>query len=679
MPNMDPKKCPMPSQDPNVRNKNFKEVALGYTAEMAVNEAKRCLQCKKPACRTGCPVQIDIPAFIAEVAKGDFEAAYQVIAKSSALPAVCGRVCPQENQCEGKCVRGIKGEPVGIGRLERFVADWHRENVHTPAAKPEPNGHKVAVIGAGPSGLTVAGDLAKLGYKVTVYEALHVAGGVLMYGIPEFRLPKDIVQHEVEGLKELGVDAVYFGPVFESVEHGYDTTDYRVIDRRLGTNEMFAHICDELHKNGIRVILDGVFNHVGRNFWAFKDVQEKGQASEYCDWFAGLNFGGQSPCGDNFWYEGWNGYYNLVKLNLRNWHVCDYLIDAVGMWMDQFHIDGIRFDAADCVDFDFFRRIHNFCKERNPEFWLMGEIIHGDYKRWANPEMLDSVTNYECYKGIYSSHNDKNYFEINYSINRQFGNGGIYQGVALYNFVDNHDVNRLASTLCYTLMYCMPGIPSVYYGSEYGVMGRHENNSDDGLRPCLDLDDLNRSGNLDLYRHLVKLGRIYHAYPALRTGSYYTVEVRNRQLLFAKEQDGRTVYVALNLEDCPSEFRFGTHVPSLVDVISGQPVQVENGGAWIRMAPFSSMILVEDDIVNQTEPEAAAVAVPEPTVLEAGAKYRDVLDGSVCELLQTSVRHAETQEELVVYRKEQDGSVWAMPKSIFTGTAHDNQPRFEKL
>ena len=426
---------------------------------------------------------------------------------------------------------------------------------------------------------------------------------------------------------------------------------------------------------------------MGRNFWAFKDVQEKGQASEYCDWFAGLNFGGQSPCGDNFWYEGWNGYYNLVKLNLRNWHVCDYLIDAVKLWMDEFHIDGIRFDAADCVDFDFFRRIHNFCKERNPEFWLMGEIIHGDYKRWANPEMLDSVTNYECYKGIYSSHNDKNYFEINYSINRQFGNGGIYQGIALYNFVDNHDVNRLASTLsdqrylplCYTLMYCMPGIPSIYYGSEYGVMGRHENNSDDGLRPCLDLDNLNRSGNLDLYRHLVKLGRIYHAYPALRTGSYYTVEVRNRQLLFAKEQDGRTVYVALNLEDCPSEFRFGTHVPSLVDVVSGQPVQVENGGAWIRVAPFSAMILVEDDIVNNTEPETEAVAVPEPTVLEAGAKYRDVLDGTVCELLQPSARHAETQEELVVYRKEQDGSVWAMPKSIFTGTAHDNQPRFTKL
>ena len=206
MPNMDPKKCPMPSQEPDVRNKNFKEVALGYTAEMAVQEAQRCLQCKNHPCRSGCPVDIDIPGFIAQVAKGDFAEAYKVIARSSALPAVCGRVCPQENQCEGKCIRGIKGEPVGIGRLERFVADWYRENVHAKPEKPAPNGHKVAVIGAGPSGLTAAGDLAKLGYKVTVYEALHVAGGVLMYGIPEFRLPKDIVQHEVEGLKELGVD-----------------------------------------------------------------------------------------------------------------------------------------------------------------------------------------------------------------------------------------------------------------------------------------------------------------------------------------------------------------------------------------------------------------------------------------------------------------------------------------
>ena len=204
--NMDPKKCPMPSQDPNVRNKNFDEVALGYTYEMAVNEAKRCLNCPKKPCQSACPVQIDIPAFIACVANEDMEGAYKVLSASSALPAVCGRVCPQETQCEGKCVRGIKGEPVGIGRLERFVADWHREhNAETPAA-PAPNGHKVAIIGAGPSGLTAAGDLAKLGYKVTIFEALHLAGGVLVYGIPEFRLPKSIVQKEIDGLKAMGVD-----------------------------------------------------------------------------------------------------------------------------------------------------------------------------------------------------------------------------------------------------------------------------------------------------------------------------------------------------------------------------------------------------------------------------------------------------------------------------------------
>lgn len=205
MPNMSLKKHEMPSQEPQVRNKNFQEVALGYTAETAVEEAQRCLNCKHKPCIGGCPVKIHIPDFIAKVAAGEFEAAYQIIQQTSSLPAVCGRVCPQETQCEQKCVRGIKGEPVAIGRLERFVADWHNANSCDLPVKEEPNGHKVAVVGSGPAGLTCAGDLAKRGYDVTVFEALHLAGGVLVYGIPEFRLPKTIVQKEIDNLKALGV------------------------------------------------------------------------------------------------------------------------------------------------------------------------------------------------------------------------------------------------------------------------------------------------------------------------------------------------------------------------------------------------------------------------------------------------------------------------------------------
>ncbi len=205
MANMSLKKNEMPAQDPKVRSGNFKEVTLGYSKETAIDEANRCLHCKNKPCVSGCPVGINIPDFIAKVAEEDFDGAYDIISKSSSLPAVCGRVCPQETQCEGKCVRGIKGEPVGIGRLERFVADWHNEHSSTAPVKPEANGHKVAVIGAGPSGLTCAGDLAKMGYDVTIYEALHLAGGVLVYGIPEFRLPKSIVQKEVDGLKAIGV------------------------------------------------------------------------------------------------------------------------------------------------------------------------------------------------------------------------------------------------------------------------------------------------------------------------------------------------------------------------------------------------------------------------------------------------------------------------------------------
>ncbi len=494
-------------------------------------------------------------------------------------------------------------------------------------------------------------------------------------GEPVNRLDKvlDWIPH----LKEMNVDAIYFGPVFESVEHGYDTIDYKVIDRRLGTNESFKHICQELHKNGIRIVLDGVFNHVGRKFWAFTDIQEKGSGSKYCGWFQNLNFGGQSPYGDNFWYEGWQNHFNLVKLNLRNPEVCDYLVDVINYWIDEFDIDGIRFDAADCIDFDFFKRLRWVCKNRKPDFWMMAEIIHGDYKRWANNEMNDSVTNYECYKGIYSSHNEKNYFEIAYSMNRQHGNGGIYKGINLYDFVDNHDVNRLASTLSnkqhiynvYTLLYGMPGIPSIYYGSEYGIEGRKENNSDDNLRPCVSLEQL-EAINSTLYRHIVKLGRIYKAYPALRNGNYESVIVRNQQLIFKRQLDNQTVYVALNLEDRECWLDFGTQYQHLVDVIGGNVVEVNNGNAHVCIPAFSSMIIVEDDIVNTvaeetvTEPVVSAEPAKE---LKAGVEYADINGNSVKVI--AIAKDSETKEELVVY-SDKDNNIWSKPKAHFLDCFH---------
>lgn len=501
-------------------------------------------------------------------------------------------------------------------------------------------------------------------------------------GEPVNRLEKvlDWIPH----LLEMNVDAIYFSPIFESVSHGYDTIDYKMIDRRLGTNQMFKKICEKLHKKGIRVILDGVFNHVGRKFFAFTDIQEKGQNSRYCGWFQNLNFGGQSPCGDPFWYEGWNGHYNLVKLNLQNPEVCDYLLDAVGYWMDEFKIDGIRFDAADCIDFNFFKRIRTFCKSKNPEFWLMGEIIHGDYNRWANPEMLDSVTNYECFKGIWSSHNSKNYYEIDYSINRQSGaNGGIYRNIKLYNFVDNHDVDRLASKLerpeylntCYTLLYAMPGIPSIYYGSEYGIKGAKRDGWDDSpMRPCLDLKEM-KNENTALYEHIVKLGRIYRAYPALRTGNYNRYQITNRQLLFAKELDGQNVYVALNLDDNPYDMQFGTQYSALVDVLNGKPVPVENGQARIHVEPHSSMIIVNDDIVN-IQPEPNPVRAEKPVKIKIGQKYKHYKGGIYTVI--TIATHSETLEELVIYQSDEDGSVWARPKSMFTDTV-GRRKRFKLL
>lgn len=415
-------------------------------------------------------------------------------------------------------------------------------------------------------------------------------------GNKAYRLDK--IKEWIPHLKELKINAIYLGPLFEATKHGYDTKDYYKVDCRLGDNDSFKKICDELHKNGIRIVLDGVFNHVGRDFWAFKDVQNKRNNSEYCNWFQNLNFGGNSPMGDPFWYEGWSGHYDLVKLNLQNPKVVEHLLGAVGMWIDEFGIDGLRLDAADCVDLGFFHQLKDFCKSKRPDFWLMGEIIHGDYNRWANKDTLDSVTNYECYKGIYSSHNDRNYFEIAHSLQRQFQQGGIYQNLCLYSFLDNHDVNRIASNIrdknhlknAYTVMYCMPGTPSIYYGSEWAVEGSRSNNSDIALRPELNLGKI-ANANEELNDFLKKLGKVRSSLEALQFGSFKNEYIRNEQLVFSRSYNNQIVYIALNLNPNMQsvEFNADSGFSKLTDALTGevfdntgyQRIQVEGNSARI--------------------------------------------------------------------------------------------------
>lgn len=378
-------------------------------------------------------------------------------------------------------------------------------------------------------------------------------------------------------IKELGCNAVYFGPVFESAYHGYDTVDYTKIDRRLGTNADFKKVCDALHENGIRVILDGVFNHVGRDFWAFKEVREKRWETPYKDWFHLRD--GKSPYDDNFWYEGWEGHFELVKLNLYNGDVKQYIKDCITGWFNEFGIDGLRLDVAYCLDLNFLKELHGHCKWLRNDFWLMGETLHGDYNRWMNPDMLDSVTNYECYKGLYSSFNDMNMFEIAHSINRQFGKESwcLYRGKSLYSFVDNHDVSRIATMLknkdhldpIYTLLYTMPGIPSVYYGSEYGWEG-NKKDGDECLRVKFVKDDDN-----ELTKHIAKLSKFRTESEALACGDYKQIELHNHNYAFMRECNGDVVISMINAGD---DHTFNVNIGGeFEDILSGEKFDLSQG------------------------------------------------------------------------------------------------------
>ena len=390
-------------------------------------------------------------------------------------------------------------------------------------------------------------------------------------GVLEHRILK--VNDWIGHIKALGANAVYFSPLFESDTHGYNARDYRKVDCRLGTNGDFAKVCQNLHKEGIRVVLDGVFNHAGRGFWAFQDVLKNRENSPYLNWFH-IDLGGNSNYNDGLWYEGWEGNYDLVKLNLQNEEVVTYLLESVRGWIEEFDIDGLRLDVAYCLDEGFVRRLRSFCDSLKEDFFLVGEMLHGDYNRLMNDAMLHSVTNYECYKGLYSSFNSMNLFEIVHSLLRQFGpeNWTLYKGKHMLSFVDNHDVTRVASILSnenhlpliYALMFGMPGIPCVYYGSEWGAKAE-KSQGDPALRASFDAPEQN-----GLTEWIAKLAAAKKQSKALNYGAFRSVLLTNRQCIFERAAEGERVLVAVNADEQPFTAHFDAGCGRAVDLITGK-------------------------------------------------------------------------------------------------------------
>ena len=433
-------------------------------------------------------------------------------------------------------------------------------------------------------------------------------------------------------IHNLGCNALYIGPLFESVGHGYETTDYKKLDSRLGTNEDLTHFVKECHKQGIRVILDGVFNHTGRDFFAFKDIQANRENSRYRDWYCNVNFCGNNEYNDGFSYENWGGYNLLVKLNQRNPEVKNYICDVIRFWVNEFDIDGIRLDAADVLDFDFMKALRQTANEVKPEFWLMGEVIHGDYIRWVNEGTLHSVTNYHLHKALYSGHNDHNYFEIAHTVKRLYEMGGNRpEGLKLYNFVDNHDVERIYTKLSnkahfapvHVLMYTLPGVPSVYYGSEFGIEGKKEYGSDDSLRPKLNLEDYKDAIISNPCTALIAaLGKVRAAVPALSYGDYQQRVLTNRQYGFTRSWNGCTVAVTVNNDDNEADFRVPVDSSeTYIGTLTGVKVQTENGQIHVSVKGNFGEIWVPESALNE-EP----VTVPAETAMPKEKIVKDTVE-----------------------------------------------------
>ena len=363
----------------------------------------------------------------------------------------------------------------------------------------------------------------------------------------------------IDHMKLIGCNALYIGPLFESVGHGYETTDYKTLDRRLGDNDDLKHFVAACHENNIRVIFDGVFNHTGRDFFAFTDLKEHRENSRYKDWYCNVNFYGNNEYNDGFSYDNWGGYNLLVKLNQKNPEVKHYIYDIIRFWVSEFDIDGIRLDAADVLDFDFMKGMRQVADEVKPDFWLMGEVIHGEYNRWVNPDTLHSVTNYHLNKALWSGCNEHNFFEIAHTVKRLYDlGGGHYENLKLYNFADNHDVERIASKLInknhfaivHILLYTLPGMPSIYYGSEFAIEGKKEHGSDASLRPCLALSDYQQAITENEATALIaKLGRIRQNSPVLSYGEYRELLLTNRQYAFVRSYNGDDVITVVNNDE----------------------------------------------------------------------------------------------------------------------------------
>ena len=483
---------------------------------------------------------------------------------------------------------------------------------------------------------------------------LTVASKENDYGTPVHRL--NTLLPWIDHIKEIGCTALYIGPLFESVGHGYETTDYKKLDSRLGTNEDLTNFVKACHDKGIRVIFDGVFNHTGRDFFAFKDIQKNRENSPYVNWYCNVNFGGNTEYNDGFSYENWGGYNLLVKLNQRNPEVQNYICDVIRFWVSEFDIDGIRLDAADVLDFDFMRVLRHTADEVKKDFWLMGEVIHGDYSRWVNGQTLHSVTNYALHKALYSGHNDHNYFEIAHTVKYLQNMGDL----DLYNFVDNHDVERIHTKLqnkahfapVHVLLYTLPGVPSIYYGSEFGIDGKKEKFSDASLRPALDLKDYADAVTKNPCTALIAaLGKVRQGTPALSYGSYSELALTNRQFAFARDLDGVRVIVTVNNDDSEAEMNLPTgSADEYVGALTGKKVRVEYGRIRVSIAANSGEIwlpagdMPEYKPVQVEVPETAAAKENESNAPET-EENQAAEAGSVAEAPSTPEAEASSSQE----------------------------------